>query len=104
MDQLVNIGELLGTLILIGFLTETVVEILKTYVFSTTKRAEYLFLVSLIIGFLLVFALQVSLFEPDNVVAYYVGMVICGLVASRGSNYVHNWLGNIPAKRVFIEK
>lgn len=104
MEQLVNIGELLFTLVLVGFLTETVVEILKTYVFKTSKSASYLFFISLVVGLLLVFALQVSIFEKDNLFAFYVGMVICGLVASRGSNYVHNWLGNIPIRNVVVKE
>lgn len=103
MEQLVNIGELLVTLVLVGFLTETVVEILKTFVFKSAKSAAYLFFISLVVGLVLVFALQISLFEQNNQFAYYVGMVICGLVASRGSNYVHNWLGNIPFRNVVVK-
>ena len=97
MENLTDISQLLFSLVLVGFLTEAVVEILKTYLFKG-EAAKYTFLASLIIGLVLCFALQVSLFEPDNVIAYYIGIVICGLVASRGSNYVHNFLDTMPVK------
>lgn len=99
MSQLTNVGELLATLVLIGFLTETVVELLKNYVVKTKHSAVFIYTISIVVGLVLAFALRVSLFEPSQPFAYYVGMVICGLVASRGSNYVHNWLGNLPTRK-----
>lgn len=98
MNNLVDIGTLVVSLVLVGFLTETAVEIVKTYFFRTKASQNYVFLVSLVVAMVLCFALQVSLFEPTDQVAYYIGIVICGLVASRGSNYVHNFLGNVPQK------
>lgn len=99
MELFTNLSDLIFTLVLVGFLTETVVEILKVSILKNSKGESTLFFVSLIVGMVLVFALQVSLFDNDNLFAYYVGMVICGLVASRGSNYVHNWLGQLPTKK-----
>lgn len=98
MENMVDITTLLFTLVLVGFLAEAVVEIIKDYFFKSKKSAKYLALVSLLTSALLCFSLKVSLFEPDNASAYYIGMVICALVASRGSNYVHNFLGKIPTK------
>lgn len=98
MEQLTNIGELIFSLVIVGFLTESVVEILKLYFFRSAKSERILFFLSVIVGMILVFALQVSLFDKENVFAFYVGMAICGLVASRGSNYAHNWLDKIPKK------
>ena len=98
MNNIVDISTLLVSLVLVGFLTETAVEIVKTSFFSAKTHTKYITIVSLVVAFVLCFALQVSLFEPADQVAYYIGIVICGLVASRGSNYVHNFLGNIPQK------
>lgn len=98
MENLTDIGTLLVSLVLVGFLTETAVEIVKNYFFKTKASQHYIFVVSIVVAFALCYALQVSLFEPDNKVAYYIGMALCGLVASRGSNYAHNFLGNVPEK------
>lgn len=98
MENLVDIGTLLVTLVLVGFLTETVVEIAKNYLMRSKSSQVYINVVSLVTAMVLCFALQVSLFESTDTVAYYIGVVICGLVASRGSNYVHNFLGEMPQK------
>lgn len=97
MSYLTNIGELLMTLALVGFLTETTVELLKQFVIEKKWGAKALYALSMAIGVLLCVALNVSLFEGP-ILAKYVGTVICGLVASRGANYVHNFLGNLPKK------
>lgn len=99
MENLVDIGALLVSLVLVGFLTETAVEIVKNYFFIGKTAQKYVPILSLVVALALSFALQVSLFEPTDKVAYYIGIVICGLVASRGSNYVHNFLGEVPQKK-----
>lgn len=99
MNNMVDITILIIPLVFIGFLTETIVEIIKDYFFKTKKGKKYLSVVSLLTALLLCFAMGVSLFEPDNIVPYYIGMVICGVVASRGSNYVHNFFDRAPVKR-----
>ncbi len=98
MEYLVDIGELLMTIVLIGFLTESIVELLKTYFMNSKHSAVVIYTLSIVVGMVLAFALKVSLFTPDNKLAYYVGIVICGLISSRGANYVHNWLGQLPNK------
>jgi uncharacterized protein YacL len=98
MNFLTDISALILTLVLIGFLTETLVEILKQFVIKQKMSAMFVYTLSIVIGLVLAFALQVSLFTKENAFAYYVGVVICGLVASRGSNYVHNFIGNMPKK------
>lgn len=98
MSMLTNIGELLATLVLVGFLTETTVEILKQFVLKTKWEAQALYVLSIVVGILLCVALDVSLFA-GSMLAHYVGIIICGLVASRGANYVHNFLGNLPKKQ-----
>lgn len=97
MENLVDISTLLVSLVLVGFLTETVVEISKNF-FGAKSSKTYITIVSLLTAMILCFALQVSLFESTDAVPYYIGIVICGLVASRGSNYVHNFLGEMPQK------
>ena len=98
MEGMVDIATLLFTLVLVGFLTEAVVEILKDYFFKTKKSKKHLALVSLVTSTLLCFSFKVSLFEPDSISSYYIGMVVCAIVASRGSNYVHDFVGKIPTK------
>lgn len=98
MQYLANIGDLIGTLVLVGFLTETVVELLKQFVIKGERSAIFKYTLSIVTGLVLAFALQVSLFTKESLFAYYVGMVICGLVASRGANYAHNWLGQVKKK------
>jgi hypothetical protein len=98
MNYLEDISSLLGTLTLIGFLTEVVVELLKQTILRGKYTQTISYVLSILVALLLCFALDVSLFVADNAFAHILGVVICGLVASRGANYVHNFLGNIPLK------
>lgn len=98
MQYIADLSVLLINLLFIAFLTEATVEILKNFVIRAKMSELFVYLISVVIGILLAIALQVSLFTKENFFAYCVGIVICGLVASRGSNYVHNFLGNLPKK------
>ena len=100
MNNMVDIAIIIIPLIFIGFLTETVVEIIKDYFFKEKKGKKTLSLVSLLTALLLCFAMGISLFESEDPVAYYIGMVICGFVASRGSAYVHNFFDRVPTKNI----
>jgi uncharacterized protein YacL len=95
---LVDSSVLLPALLVIAFLTETIVEILKQFVIRIKMSALFVYFISIVVGLLLAFALHVSLFIKEDLFAYYIGVVICGLVASRGANYVHNFLINLPKK------
>lgn len=99
MQYIADLSTLLLNLLFIAFLTEATVEILKTFVIRAKMNELFIYLLSIVIGIVLAVALQVSLFTQENFFAYCIGLVICGLVASRGSNYAHNFLGKLPAKK-----
>jgi Ca2+/H+ antiporter len=98
MNFLVDSASLLPALLVVVFLTEAVVEVVKDFVIQMKMSQLFVNFLSIIIAIVLAFALQVSLFGKDNLFAYYVGIVICGLIASRGANYVHNFLDTLPRK------
>lgn len=99
MEQFVDIGALLPTMILIGFLTESVVELIKQIFEDQKWPTKHLYIISIVVSLVLCSALQVSLFDQTSPTAYFVGIMICALVASRGSNFVHNWLDTIPTRK-----
>lgn len=101
MEYLVDVGNVLLSLVLVGFLTETVIELLKKFVAREKLSEMIIYSVSIILGITLCLALQISIFTSDNPFAYYIGVIICGLVASRGSNYVHNWFDSFPRKESY---
>lgn len=98
MQYLTDMGVLLISLLFIAFLVETVVEILKVVIIGERMHSKFLYLLSMLIGIVLAFALKVSLFNSEIQFVYIIGVIICGLVASRGSNYIHNFVGNFPKK------
>lgn len=98
MQYITDVNVLLVNLLFLAFLSETVVEILKNFVIRVKMNETFMYLLSVVVGIVLAIALQVSLFTQGNFFAYCVGIVICGLVASRGANYVHNFVGNLSKK------
>ncbi len=90
--------DLIFAMLLVSFLTETLVEILKNFFMRLKAPEEAIMLLSLILGVGLCVILQISLFLPSNIGAFWLGCVVCGVVASRGSNYVHNWFDRLPKK------
>lgn len=98
MEFMADMSNLVVMLLLVAFLTETFVECLKNFVVQTKMSANTINGVAAIFGILMSFVLKVSLFTESNTAAYYIGIVLCGLVASRGANYVHNFVGNLPTK------
>lgn len=99
MSYISDISVLLANLLLVAFLTETVIEVLKNFVIRMKLSEAFVYTLSILVGVIIAFALQVSLFTDANSFAYYVGIVIAGLVASRGANYIHNFIGNLPLKK-----
>lgn len=99
MEYLVDLSTLALTIVMVGFLTETLVELFKTY-FPKIKEegSSTIHIISMTVSIILCIALGISLFESTNLFAYWVGTIFCGLIASRGSNYVHNWLDILPRK------
>ncbi|WP_422661768.1 hypothetical protein ACK8P5_25780 (plasmid) [Paenibacillus sp. EC2-1] len=89
-------STVIAVTLLIAFLTETVVEAIKTQ-FSVLSEGN-IQLVSLVLAILLAFLMQVSLFAEGSVGLKLVGFLIIGLVASRGASYAHNWFDKLPRK------
>lgn len=98
MENMVDFTSLIFPLIFIGFLTEAVTEIVKQYFLNQNSKDKFLPFVSLVIALLLTFAMNVSIFESSQTFAYYLGVVVCALVASRGSSYVHNFFDKLPKR------
>lgn len=81
----------LTELLVISLFTETLVEVIKAV--SPKKISENgINIFSLFIGIGLAIILHVSIFTevPQDVVLC--GSVICGAIASRGSNFVHSFM------------
>lgn len=95
-----NIIYPLATLLVVSALTEAVVEMLKSIVpkpFSESGKR----ILALLISVFLSLVLKVSLFNITGP-AYYVGVLLAGLIASRGSNFIHEFakiLEAIPLKK-----
>lgn len=98
MPAFADLTQLLLVLTLIAFLTETILTLFKTYLIKFKMYEEITMAISMLIGVVLAFVFGASLFTVDNPAAYYIGVVVCGLIASRGSNYVHNFFDNLPRK------
>jgi uncharacterized membrane protein YoaK (UPF0700 family) len=99
MPVFADLQNLLLMMLFLAFLTETVVEMIKRYLVRTKPYEEIVELISLVVAVFFALVFRVSLFAPENnPVIFWVGVVICGLVVSRGGNYVHNWLDKLPKK------
>lgn len=77
------VASLLG----IAVLTEATVEMVKTLVpkpiTDSAKRV-----IAMLLAVIFSAVLNVSLFDDGN--AYYIGVILAGMIASRGSNYIHS--------------
>jgi hypothetical protein len=72
----------------VAVMTEAVVEIIKTVVPATlTDNGKKI--LALVVSIILAFTFNVSLVSTSGP-TYFVGILLAGLVASRGSNYVHS--------------
>jgi uncharacterized protein YacL len=95
MQWLQDTGSLLTNLTFVSFLTETIIEFLKVYLLKYKHSDIMIYTFSMIIGILLCFAFGISLFNSDNPTIVHAGSLIAGMVASRGANYIHNFLGQL---------
>lgn len=82
----------IAPLVMLAVLSEAITEQIKSAL-PAELSAQVIRLVSLGVGLVLAFVLQVSLFAQSTGAANVVGMVLAGLVCSRGSNYVHDFFG-----------
>ena len=78
---------IIGTL---GVLVEFVVEIIKSVIDNGKVNKNVV--LSLAVGILIAFTTQIDTLELLDIPAYipYVGVVISGILVSRGSNIVHS--------------
>lgn len=95
MPNFTDWATLTGIILLIAFLVETIVEIIKQQV-PKVMTEQSTMLISTLLGVILSILFQVGLFDTTEPGLKWVGLVIVGLVASRGSNYVHNWMDKLP--------
>lgn len=86
-------------LLIIAALIEAVTETIKiASPFTYSGNGKYI--ISVIVGIILAFGMNVSIFTTPGV-AYYIGCVMAGVICSRGANYIHAFakmLQLIPAK------
>lgn len=82
-------------LITLGTLVEAVVEVIKS-IFEGGKVNKVV-LLSIFVGVIFAFALQVDIFELLEIAIYipHVGTVATGLIVSRGANFVHDLLDKL---------
>jgi hypothetical protein len=86
-------------LLLVAFLVESLIQTIKP-VYDREKGWNKDALVALVMGIGICFLMRVDLFEivglsfniGDAVVTHYVGTVLTGIIASRGSNLAHDAL------------
>lgn len=81
----------MGMLVLLGFLTESATEVIKT-MFNTDGKLTYI--ISILIALVLGFALNVNIFGLTGY-WYYVSVAFSALMASRGANYIHGFAKNL---------
>lgn len=86
-------------IIAVAILIEGLVEYGKTIAnmfYEGDKKTGVTQIVTIIIGIALAFAFNANMFVPLGLtVNNYVGMVLTGIVMSRGSNYVSDLIGKI---------
>ena len=90
-----NITLIASVAILIEGLVEYGKTIMNTFE-TGEKKAAITQLITIVVGILLAFAFQADMFVPVGIeVNHTVGMVLTGIVMSRGSNYVSDLLKRI---------
>jgi len=86
-------------IIAVAILIEGLVEYGKTIAnmfYDGDKKTAITQMVTIIVGIGLAFAFNANMFVPLGLtVNHYVGMVLTGVVMSRGSNYVSDLIGKI---------
>jgi len=89
----------IAVIIAVAILIEGLVEYGKTIAnmfYDGDKKTAITQMVTIIVGIGLAFAFNANMFVPLGLtVNNYVGMVLTGIVMSRGSNYVSDLIGKI---------
>ncbi len=91
-------------IIAVAILIEGLVEYGKTIgdmVENGEKKTAITQCITIIVGILLMFAFDKDLFAVIGMpVNHYIGIVLTGIIASRGSNYVSDFIGKLGQKTV----
>lgn len=91
-------------IITVAVLIEGLVEYGKTIadmIESGDKKTAVTQFITIIVGILLMFAFDKDLFAVIGMpVNHYIGIVLTGIIASRGSNYVSDLIGQLGQKTV----
>jgi hypothetical protein len=86
-------------IIAVAILIEGLVEYGKTIAnmfYDGDKKTALIQVITIVIGVGLAFAFDADMFVPLGLtVNHYIGMVLTGIVMSRGSNYVSDLIGKI---------
>lgn len=95
-----NISGIIAVAILIEGLVEygkTVANMIE----NGEKKTAITQCITIIVGILLMFAFDKDLFAVIGMpVNHYIGIVLTGIIASRGSNYVSDFIGKLGQKTV----
>ena len=90
-----NIAIIIAVAILIEGLVEYGKNITDMF-YGGEKKTAITQIVTIIVGIALAFAFNADMFVPLGLtVNHYIGMVLTGIVMSRGSNYVSDLIGKI---------
>jgi len=90
-----NIAVIVAVAILIEGLVEYGKTITDTFN-DGEKRTALIQVITIVIGVGLAFAFDADMFVPLGLtVNHYIGMVLTGIVMSRGSNYVSDLIGKL---------
>ena len=90
-----NVAIIIAVAILIEGLVEYGKNITDMF-YGGEKKTAITQIVTIIVGIALAFAFNADMFVPLGLtVNHYIGMVLTGIVMSRGSNYVSDLIGKI---------
>ena len=94
----------IAVIIAVAILIEGLVEYGKNIVdmfYGGDKKTAYTQLVTIAVGVAIAFAFNADLFVPLGLtVNHYIGMVLTGIIMSRGSNYVSDLISKISQTTV----
>lgn len=95
-----NIAVIIAVAVLIEGLVEYGKNIANMF-YDGDKKTAITQIVTIVVGIALAFAFNANMFVPLGLtVNNYVGMVLTGIVMSRGSNYVSDLISKIGQKSV----
>lgn len=90
-----NVALIIAVAILIEGLVEYGKNITEMF-YSGEKKTAITQMVTIVVGIALAFAFGANMFVPLGLtVNHYIGMVLTGIVMSRGSNYVSDLISRI---------